>query len=239
MDSDEFETESGMPPEPSGMAESAEVSGPAEAPETIGMSEPPEAPEAIGMSEPPETTKNGRKLVLGIVAGVAVLVVLACLVGVAIILPALTGSSEEEIERPLVTPKKSQATEAPSEVAPKREEVVESYEVYEYKDPFRPTYVSTASASGAGGAGATGSGSSGTRTTSSGTRPEYISLKGIEDSGSERVAVVEYGGKIYKVAEGERVGGSPYQVLGISSTAATMLYGDDRMTVAVGQRLDK
>jgi hypothetical protein len=48
-------------------------------------------------------------------------------------------------------------------------------------------------------------------------------------------AVLEFNGSEYVLAEGEDVSGTPWQVLSIGSDSVVMLFGDSRVTLAVGQ----
>jgi len=43
----------------------------------------------------------------------------------------------------------------------------------------------------------------------------------------------------YTLAAGEVISGTPWQVLSVSSTSVTMLYGDTQVTLTVGQGITK
>jgi type IV pilus biogenesis protein PilP len=48
-------------------------------------------------------------------------------------------------------------------------------------------------------------------------------------------AVLMLNGTTYRLAAGERIPGTPWQVLRIGTTQVTMLYGDTQVTLSVGQ----
>lgn len=52
-------------------------------------------------------------------------------------------------------------------------------------------------------------------------------------------AVLRYDGATYTLAAGEGIPGTPWEVFSVSSTSVTMLYGDVRVTLAVGQGITK
>ncbi|MHB1016471.1 MAG: hypothetical protein ACYC2X_01080 [Coriobacteriia bacterium] len=52
-------------------------------------------------------------------------------------------------------------------------------------------------------------------------------------------AVLRYNGQTYTLAAGEGLPGTPWEVFSVSSTSVTMLYGDVRVTLAVGQGITK
>lgn len=51
--------------------------------------------------------------------------------------------------------------------------------------------------------------------------------------------VFQYNGVEYKTQAGEKIGNSPYQVLDVGDGSATLLYGDDRLTIALGEEIVK
>jgi hypothetical protein len=48
-------------------------------------------------------------------------------------------------------------------------------------------------------------------------------------------AVLEFNGSEYILAEGEEIPGTPWQVLSVGSNSVVMLFGDSRVTLAIGQ----
>jgi type IV pilus biogenesis protein PilP len=64
-------------------------------------------------------------------------------------------------------------------------------------------------------------------------------LSDITTEDGEKRAVLTYNGKQYSLAEGEVVPGSPWKVLKIYTNSVVMLFGDDRVTLSVGQGITK
>lgn len=60
-------------------------------------------------------------------------------------------------------------------------------------------------------------------------------LKSIHTESGERVATFEWNGAEYECHEGDQVDDSPWEVVTINSDSVVMLYGDSRVTLAVGQ----
>lgn len=66
-----------------------------------------------------------------------------------------------------------------------------------------------------------------------------LTLTDITTANGEDVAVVKLGGVSYTVAEGDAVGDSDWQVVQINSASVIFLYGDDRITISLGQGTSK
>jgi hypothetical protein len=132
-----------------------------------------------------------------------------------------------ESPAPTETPKASRGETQPA--------INQDYEVYETRDPFKPAE-STASAS-----------PEARRTNSSpvapapGSQPQtqVLSLQSTEDQDGVWYANVKLGSATHTVRAGDRVGDSSFQVVAVSSDSATFLYGDDRLTLTVGQEVNK
>jgi hypothetical protein len=62
-----------------------------------------------------------------------------------------------------------------------------------------------------------------------------LTLIEIVTDNSVRKAVLTLGATTYVQAAGERLGGTPWQVVSIGNASAVMLYGDTQMTLTVGQ----
>ena len=107
-------------------------------------------------------------------------------------------------------------------------------DVFTPRDPFIPVVlpappaVPTAVASGSGGS------SSGSITTASSS---MLYLVGISGSGSTALAKLDYKGVIHSLAAGGAIPNSPWKVLSVNASAktVTMLFGDERVTVALGE----
>lgn len=77
-------------------------------------------------------------------------------------------------------------------------------------------------------------GSDTTSETANGPEDTLI-LKSIHSESGEYVATFEWNGQIYETREGEQVDNSPWEVVTIYSDSVVMLYGDSKITLAVGQ----
>ncbi|MHB1137196.1 MAG: hypothetical protein ACYC1X_10460, partial [Coriobacteriia bacterium] len=64
-------------------------------------------------------------------------------------------------------------------------------------------------------------------------------LDGVETVDGVMKAVLRYNGQTYTLGPGEGIPGTPWEVFSVSSTSVTMLYGDVRVTLAVGQGISK
>jgi hypothetical protein len=77
-------------------------------------------------------------------------------------------------------------------------------------------------------------------TTSGGTDiSQNIVLTAITREHGIIYGVFQYNGVEYKTQAGEKIGSSPYQVLDVGDGSATLLYGDDRLTIALGEEIAK
>lgn len=119
----------------------------------------------------------------------------------------------------------------PGEKKKSQEKVVESFEVYEYKDPFKSLV--TVAATGTAGGTTTATGGGGV------TGPTTLALEEVYSSGGVQYAQIKYAGTVYRVKEGQQIDDSPYKVLSIGSSSVTLLYGDDRLTLRVGEEIVK
>jgi hypothetical protein len=64
-------------------------------------------------------------------------------------------------------------------------------------------------------------------------------LSGIHTDNGSPVAVFQWQGTQYEVGEGETIGTSPWQVIKIYDTNVVLLYGDERVTLQLGQGISK
>lgn len=62
-----------------------------------------------------------------------------------------------------------------------------------------------------------------------------LTLTDITTANGEDVCVVKLGGVSYTVGEGDQVGDSDWQVVQINDSNVVFLYGDDRITISLGQ----
>lgn len=66
-----------------------------------------------------------------------------------------------------------------------------------------------------------------------------LSLKSITGQGGSKQAAFIYQGQEYLVKEGDMVGGSPYQLMEINEGSVTILNGDNRFTLQIGDEMVK
>lgn len=120
-------------------------------------------------------------------------------------------------------------------VAPTEDDVPESVEVYEFRDPFKPLDVPEAAEE------SVTSASTGTQTSSGSQTVSSVALS-VEDIYTEdgiAYATIHYGSTIYQVKAGDNVGETPYQVQAIGEDSVTLLYGDDEIALKVGEEIIK
>lgn len=151
------------------------------------------------------------------------------------------------------TAEKSKEEPAPKEEAVAPEPAPEEFEPYGYKDPFVPLIDLGSGIVGSGG-GSGGSAATATSTTSStssttttttstngtvNTLSLSMSLLDIFADNGARTAALKYGDALYRVQEGERVDDSAYKVLSIGADSVTLLYGDDRVVLKIGEQITR
>lgn len=204
--------------------------------------------------------KTPKGKILAIVAVALLVVLLVVVVGVAFVFyRQVSGLSPEEPKPQPAAEKKDEdkTTEetgkaaapeeeaaAPTEEAEEAEKPAEDtevgvFEVYEGpRDPFQPL-AGTGAGTGGTGVGAeqpsTAPGTGG----EPGQELESISLENIYSSGGAKYASIKYGGKLYQVKEGDRVGETALQVISIYESSVVLLYGDERITLQLGQEVRK
>jgi len=69
--------------------------------------------------------------------------------------------------------------------------------------------------------------------------PDVLYLDGVVTEDGIMKAELRYNGTTYTLAPGEGIPDTPWEVLRVSSTSVTMLYGDIQVTLAVGQGITK
>jgi len=107
-----------------------------------------------------------------------------------------------------------------------------------YRDPFTPLSEPTTTVSDTSGAGFLGGvqvGQSADTTPSSNS----LALKSIADISGVKYATVIYKAQEYTVQEGDQIAGSPFKVTDIGDGSISLLYGDDRLTLQVGDEIIK
>jgi hypothetical protein len=182
-------------------------------------------------------SKSGRII---IITTLSLLVLLAVTF---VVLRSISVKSEANFKiKPLPAAKVTQDTTTFSETTPtpdgettgtplleSSETITDSYQLYEFKDPFRPLEVSesTSSASSTGGE---------SQDTSSG---EILELKEIYQQEGKYYARIQYGSVEYIVTKDDQIGSSPYKVVEITDSNVTLLYGDDQVVLSIGEQIIK
>ena len=180
------------------------------------------------------STSTGR--IVAIVGGLAVLGIIAGVV-MAILLQGLTGEDPDDL---LVQPATPGAT-APSPVAtgtvvaasPAAE--VAYSEVFTFRNIFIPLLKPKPEPT----APATSTATPSTTDTETPYARGVLYLDRVVTEDGEMKAVLRYNDTTYTLGPGEGIPGTPWEVVSVSSTSVTMLYGDVRVTLAVGQGISK
>ncbi len=125
--------------------------------------------------------------------------------------------------------------------------VVTNADVFAVRDPFKPLLeplpAETASTSTSTTASTTTSTTSSTTSTGSASAStvgsDTLTLVSISTDNGVRVANVTLGSTPYSLTAGQKVDDSPWQVLSVEDDYVIMLYGDEQITLSVGQGLTK
>ena len=172
------------------------------------------------------------KLVVG---GLLVLVVIGVLVAIFFAFFAGGSSDQSTTGNGVVVKGQSGSTETTAvPVEPEQTALRDSF-------TFRPnifaptvslpasTTASTATSS-TGGTGGTGG---------SNVPANTLLLQSIQVVNGENLATLVWNGQTYSVGAGQAVGDTPWQVLSVSGSSVVMLYGDNRITISLGQGITK
>lgn len=178
------------------------------------------------------STPNGR--VVAVVIGICVVAIVAG-IAVAIVGSSLGGREAEEAgtQPAPASPSATATRSAAASAAPMPE--VSNSEIFTFRDIFEPLIKPLPKEPT--------SAVSATATTAPDTAtPEAkgaLYLVGVLTEDGVMKAQLRLDGKTYTLAEGEPIEGTPWQVFRVTSTSVTMLYGDQRVTLAVGQGISK
>jgi hypothetical protein len=190
------------------------------------------------------STRNGRLVMIAgavaallVVAGVAAALFIAVL-GVFANKPQAPVPAASTAQAPAAstTSSESVAGASPSEVAIAP---ITNVDVYTVRDPFQPVIsqqVATATASTSTTSSSTTTSSSSSTTTGTAGDENTITLVSIDDDGQATFTV---GNATYVAGAGERLGTTPWQVVSIGDDYAVVLYGDEQVTLIVGEGISK
>ena len=145
-----------------------------------------------------------------------------------LVAPSLLGSSTGSGQVPVVLADAGVVSESPLDLLTGMR-LIDDFQVSQPRDPFRPLI--TQETDGTGDGGDNGDGFDPTGTTVS-----LISVTTLGDG--TRQAVVRVAGTDYTVGPGETFAGS-YQVVTLTDTGGTFLFGDSPFTLAVGEEILK
>ena len=168
----------------------------------------------------------------GVAAGLLLVVVL--LVVLVVVTFALPKPGNLAVQTPSAAVPQAVPQQAPSEqttgTAAEDETVITDYDLFEYKDPFKPLVEETETPIGL---------VSGSEDGGDGALLMSLVLVDIVEQSGTRFAIVTLDGVEYTVGSGERVAGSPFMVEDIGEGNITVLFGDDRFTLQLGQAIIK
>ena len=183
-------------------------------------------------------TPSGKIVVVAV--PVAVLALIAAVVALTILRSGPAGletageTSQTGSTKSVATGSATGTADATATAETSEPAVNKDFEVYETRDPFKePETTPTATSVG------TSTASSSTTSTGGGSQTQVLALKSVSNQDGVLYANVEYGSTPYLVRAGDRIGDSPYQVTAVSSDSATFLYGDDTVTLRVGEDVQK
>ncbi len=150
---------------------------------------------------------------------------------------------EEKAEEKAVPKPKEEAKKEVEKEEEKVEEEkpidVKTFEVYEYRNPFKPTVELTIEEEEVEATGTATGTTTATGVTETTGGPVPLSLEDIYSENGTTYANVVYGGTSYQVTTGERINDSPYQVQAIGTDSITLLYGDDTIVLRLGETILK
>lgn len=195
-----------------------------------------------------EQLQELQKTTVGKVVIIAVPLVIVAIIFLVVFMVVLSGGPESTTSQVPSTSTASSSSSATKESTPaqageqeqKEPEYSENLDVFQPRDPFEsaikettPTATSSASS--------TSTTSTSTTTTSSSSTPttKLLALESTYEQSGVMYAKVKYDINSYEVKAGDQIDSSPYKVLRVDSSSVTLLYGDDQLTLNVGQEVYK
>lgn len=182
----------------------------------------------------------------GIAAGLAlVLLVLAILMATIFAFPRLnnqplqppkTYAAKNNPGSTTSTARAGQATAPPATTTDTADIISVKSDLSDYRDPFEPIAVATGSANSPAAGGTT---SSDSQSGSSVSSVDVLSLESITTVNGVRSAIVLYRGQQYTVKTGDQIDSSPFRVTDIGESNISLLYGESRLTLQVGDTIVK
>lgn len=204
------------------------------------MSDPKKGPQVPAGSTP---VKSGfMSTALGKVVTIVIgLGVLAAVIGIAaaVILYFVLGPADDTISpvnngAVVITPETTGSAEATTATKPAEPAAeLPNKAVFTFRDIFDPLILPLPEESN----NTTDTGSN--DNTSTPTSDDTLYLQNITTIDGVLHAVLLLDGETYTLSAGEGIPGTPWEVLSVSSTSVTMLYGDIRVVLAIGQGINK
>jgi hypothetical protein len=187
----------------------------------------------------PEAPRASRGPII-IIAAIAAVILLFAVIGglVYAFLLHATQPVTPTVSTIATTATSASRSKASSETTTMGERVsvpVTNQDVFVFRDPFEPVVKAATEASTTSSTSTTGSAG----TTSTAGDANVLTLVNIMNVDGVYKAALRLGGQQYIVAAGERLGDSPWKVLTVSKTSVTMLYGEEQVTLALGEGVGK
>lgn len=219
-----------------------------------GIPDLPGAPEQIPSPGGAETeaktgffsTRNGRIVLIGgavavllVVAGVAAAVLLAVLgmTGAQSVVTSVTSVTPVTATTPTSTTDGASAVASTMTIAP-----IDNSDVYVVRDPFQPLLslpLATATVDATANGSSTNTTSSSSSSTTSTADDNTLTLVSISVVDGVYKGTFTVGGATIVAGAGQRLGSTPWQVVSMDSDSAVVLYGDEQVTLVVGQGISK
>lgn len=188
------------------------------------------------------STRNGRLVLVG--GAVAILLVIAGIA--AALLITVFGIFGGKTAAPVPPVSTAAAATSTAGTAPSQEPSsvnitiapIGNADVYTVRDPFQPLIQNPlATATPTPSSNTTGSGSN--PTTQTGGDENTLTLVSISTVDGVNKGTFLVGTTTYVAGAGEQLGSTPWQVISVGSTSAVVLFGDEQVTLAVGQGVTK
>ncbi|MHB9003203.1 MAG: hypothetical protein ACYC6C_03960 [Coriobacteriia bacterium] len=197
----------------------------------------PAEPLEVASEANPNFLSTSRGKIIVIAAAVVGFLVIAGIVAALVFTFVIKDAAQDALTDGQI----SQVTTSTAPVADDAQIIVEPAlvplsDLFTFRDIFDPllTPVVTGDGTGTGtGGGTTGTGTDGTGTFTGVANTLYLLDIVVEDGVTK--AVMSLNGAEYRLARGETIPDTPWQVLSIGSSSVVMLYGDSQVTLSVGQ----
>jgi len=197
-----------------------------------------------------EQLQELQKTTVGKVVIIAVPLVIIAIIFLVVFMVVLSGGPETTTSQVPSKPAGSSSSSANKETTPaetgeqeqKEPEYSENLDVFQPRDPFESAIKETTSTATGSATSTTTTSTSTTTTTSSGTTAPATKLLALESTYEQSgvmYAKVKYDTTSYEVKAGDQIDSSPYKVLRVDNSSITLLYGDDQLTLNVGQEVYK